>query len=69
MPVGKSIVGAFSIFSQADTVKMIISMDRGTMDSVTPLNECLCKALDEILGGPEWREFGKKRIEAAIKGK
>ena len=61
MPVGKSIVGSFSIVSHADVVKMAISMDKETMKTTTPITEYLMKNLDEILGGRDWRNYGETR--------
>ena len=61
MPVGKSIVGSFSIISHADVVKMARSMDKETMHAPTPIIEYLMENLDEILGGREWRNYGETR--------
>lgn len=65
MPVGKSMVGSFSVISHADTVKMIISMDKAVMKSTQPMADILMNNLDEVLGGPEWRNYYKER---GIKG-
>ena len=59
MPGAKSMVGSFSALSHADTVKMIISFDKATMESPSILAEYLMKNLDEILGDPNWRNYGK----------
>ena len=61
MPVGKTCMGSFSILSHDDVVKMVISMDKKTMESTEEITEYLCKALDEILGTPEWRKYGETR--------
>ena len=61
MPVGKSIVGSFSILSHADVVKMIISMDKETMEDPAVIAEYLKKNLDEILADPNWRNYGTER--------
>ena len=57
MPVGKTVVGSFSIISHAKVVKMAVVMDKATMPSVSPLAEILKNNLDEVLGGPKWRLF------------
>ena len=59
MPCVKSMVGSFSTLSHADTVKMIVSFDKATMESTSIITEYLMKNLDEILGDPEWRNYGK----------
>ena len=61
MPVGKSMVGSFSLISHADVVKMSIAMDKSTMESPDLIADLLMKNLDEILGGPEWRNYGQER--------
>ena len=59
MPVVKSLTGSFSCLSHADTVKMIITFDKAVMDSPSVIAEYMMKNLDEILGDPEWRNYGK----------
>ena len=59
MPVVKSLTGSFSTLSHADTVKIIISMDKAVMDNISDIAEIMMKNLDEILGDPEWRNYGK----------
>lgn len=54
MPVGKSLVGSFSIMSHADVVKIAIVMDKAVMPSIEPMKQYLIKNLDEILGGKDW---------------
>lgn len=61
MPVGKSIVGSFSILSHADVVKMVISMDKETMEDPAVIAEYLKKNLDEILADSNWRNYGSER--------
>lgn len=58
MPCNKSMVGSFSAISHADVVKMIISMDKATMESPAIIAEYLMKSLDEILADPNWRNYG-----------
>ena len=62
MPVGKTIVGSFSILSHGDIVKIGITMDKAVMTSLTPMTEIVMRNLDEILGGPEWRKYGEQRM-------
>lgn len=61
MPVGKSIVGSFSILSHADVVKLVVSMDKAIMPSLDPLTQIIERNLDEVLGGAEWRKYGTER--------
>lgn len=58
MPVGKTIVGSFSIISHADVVKIAITMDKAVMVSTEDITGYLMQNLDEILGGDEWRQYG-----------
>lgn len=57
MPVGRSIVGSFSIISHVNVIKIAISMDKATMDSPKLLADIFTKNLDSMLEGPKWREF------------
>ena len=59
MPCALSIVGTFSTLSHTDTVKMILSFDKATMESPANMAEYLMKNLDEILADPNWRNYGK----------
>ena len=59
MPVVKSMTGSFSTLSHADTVKIIISFDKAVMENTSVIAEMMMKSLDEILGDPEWRNYGK----------
>ena len=59
MPVVKSMTGSFSTLSHADTVKIIISFDKAVMEDTSVIAEIMMKSLDEILGDPEWRNYGK----------
>ena len=59
MPAAKSMIGSFSVLSHADVVKMIIMMDKATMESPAIIAEYLKKNLDEILADPDWRNYGK----------
>ena len=56
MPTARSIVGAFSIISHADCIKVCISMDRAVMTTCKPMSDIFKKNLDEMLG-VTWREF------------
>ena len=59
MPVARSIVGAFSIISHVNVIKIVISMDKKVMATPKPLADLFCKNLDEMLGA-SWRDFHKK---------
>ena len=61
MPVGWSLVGSFSIISHADVVKMGIGFDKACMSDPQDFINLLMKNLDELLGGAEWRNYGKER--------
>ena len=61
MPVGKTIIGSFSILSHADVVKMTVTMDKSIMPSLEPITQIIMRNLDEVLGGPEWRKYGEQR--------
>ena len=63
MPVGRSIVGSFSIISHVNVIKVIIAMDKAMGDKTAKtLSDIFTKNMDEMLG-VEWREFHKKRNE------
>ena len=61
MPVGWTLVGSFSIMSHADVVKIGLGFDKGCMESLKPISDILMANLDEILGGPKWRNYAKER--------
>ena len=61
MPVGKSIVGSFSIISHVDVIKIGISMDKAVMEDVDEFAERMMQNFDEILGGNDWRNYSKNR--------
>ena len=61
MPVGKSIVGSFSIISHADVVKVGVTMDKAVMKDPKIIMKTLLENLDEVLGGEKWRDYGKQR--------
>ncbi len=61
MPVGKSIVGSFSIISHADVVKVGVTMDKAVMKDPKIIMKMLLENLDEVLGGAKWRDYGKQR--------
>ena len=54
MPVGRSVVGSFSIISHADCIKVCITMDKAVMASTNPLAEIFKKNLDAMLTD-KWR--------------
>ena len=60
MPVGRSVVGSFSIISHVDVVKVIISMDKSCMDSTDFISDLFLLNLDAMLG-KDWRDFSKGR--------
>jgi len=61
MPVGWSLMGSFSIISHADVVKVGLGFDKACIQSPEPFIELLMTNLDEVLGGPQWRNYGKTR--------
>ena len=60
MPVGRTIVGSFSIISHVDVIKVCISMDKETMDTPKTIADIFIKNMDEMLG-ESWRDFHKQR--------
>ena len=61
MPVGGDLVGSFSIISHVNVIKMIITMDKATMPDVKVMKDMFIENMDEMLGGPAWQEFHRKR--------
>ena len=61
MPVGFSIVGSFSIISHMNVIKVIITMDKAIMSAEKIIKEIFVRNMDEMLEGPAWQEFHKKR--------
>ena len=65
MPVGRSMVGSFSIISHVDMIKVCISMDRAVMETPKIISDMFLKNMDEMLG-PSWRDFHEKRNNTEI---
>mmetsp|Transcript_16420 Transcript_16420/g.22213 ORF Transcript_16420/g.22213 Transcript_16420/m.22213 type:complete len:92 (-) Transcript_16420:80-355(-) len=61
MPVGHALVGSFSIISHVNVIKVIITMDKATMATPTTMKDLFVKNMDEMMQGPQWQEFHKKR--------
>lgn len=61
MPVGWSLVGSFSIISHADVIKIGIGFDKAAIPDTKPFVELMMKNLDELFGGPQWRNYGTER--------
>jgi len=60
MPVGRSMVGSFSIISHVNMIKVCISMDKSVMESPKIISDMFLKNMDEMLG-ESWRDFHKAR--------